>query len=140
MDEESRGLGCLENICVYCERITDAVQKFGSRDAFMNDYVYQAACAFSLLQIGELVKTNYAWLRKVSPKFPWTQYIRFRDFAAHNYETVNNGLLWEGVVTDVEPIREEASRILKFYENRSQETVSKNRKPKRFRLFRRRFC
>ncbi len=66
MDEEVRALRGLKSICNYCEEISFAIRRFGSKDSFLTDYAYQATCAFSLQQIGEIVKTNYSWLRTVA--------------------------------------------------------------------------
>ncbi len=131
MDEEMRALKGLRSICMYCEEISRAMRRFGSKDSFLTDYAYQATCAFSLQQIGEIVKTNYSWLRTEAPNFPWSQYIRFRDFAAHNYENVDYEVLWAGVCDDVTPIWSKAQDILESYEDECQRVESNNLKPKR---------
>lgn len=137
MDEETRALKGLKSICTYCEQISYAVRRFGSKDAFLTDFAYQATCAFSLQQIGELVKVNYSWLRSEDPHFPWSDYIRFRDFAAHNYENVDYDILWMSVSNDVAPIWNEAVRILESHDGDPVEP--KNSKPRRFSLLRRRW-
>ncbi len=124
MDEETRALRGLESICTYCERITHAVHRFGSKDVFLVDYAYQATCAFSLQQIGEIVKTNESWLRSKSPDFYWKGYTRFRDFVAHNYQNVDYDLLWAAVQNDVSPIWDEALNLIERFADQSPEIES----------------
>ena len=87
-------------------------------------------------QIGEFVNVNYSWLKAENPNFPWSDYIRFRDFTAHNYENNDYDILWISVSNDVAPIWNEAVRILESYDGDPVE--SKNSKPRRFSLLRRR--
>ena len=136
MDETARALKGLRSVCTYCEEISRAMRRFGPKDSFLTDYAYQATCAFSLQQIGEIVKTNYSWLRTESPDFPWSQYARFRDFSAHDYENVDYDLLWAGVCDDVVPIWNEALHILESYDG-YHPVESHNSKPRRKGLFRR---
>lgn len=121
MDELTRALRGLESICTYCERITHAVHRFGSKDVFLVDYAYQATCAFSLQQIGEIVKTNESWLRSKSPEFYWKGYTRFRDFVAHNYQNIDYDLLWAAVQNDVSPIWDEALSLIERFANEDRE-------------------
>lgn len=105
---------------------------------FLADFAYQTTCAFSLQQIGELVKVNYSWLRSENPDFPWSDYIRFRDFAAHNYENVDYDILWMSVSNDVAPIWNEAVRILECHDGGDLMNSTKMKsKSRRFGLFRR---
>lgn len=122
MDETSRALNGLKTICAYCEQISYAVHRFGPKDAFLTDFAYQATCAFSLQQIGEVVKVSYSWLKAESPDFPWSEYIRFRDFSAHDYAKVDYELLWNGVCNDVSPIWNEALRILECHDGNRMES------------------
>lgn len=61
------------------------MHRFGSKDSFLTDFAYQATCTSSLQQIGEVVKVNRSWLKAENPDFPWSEYMRFRDFSAHDY-------------------------------------------------------
>ena len=117
MDERTRAIRGLKTICRYCEEISYTMHRFGPKETFMTDFAYQATCAFSIQQIGEIVKTNYPWLKTEDPDFPWSAYIRFRDFAAHNYENVDFDLLWAGICNDVSPIWNKALAILRHYES-----------------------
>lgn len=137
MDEVKRGLKGLNSICAYCEEISYAIRRFGSKDSFLNDFAYQATCAFSMQQIGEIVKTNYSWLRSESPDFPWKGYIRFRDFAAHNYENVDYDVLWDAICNDVSPIWSEATQILERYDGGEINPPLIKSKSRRFSIFRR---
>ena len=85
------------------------------------DYAYQATCAFSLQQIGEIVKTNESWLRSKSPEFYWKGYTRFRDFVAHNYQNIDYDLLWAAVQNDVSPIWDEALSLIERFANEDRE-------------------
>lgn len=130
MDDLRNALTGLQNICSYCEQISYAVHRFGSRDDFMEDYAYQATCAFSLLQIGEIVKTNYDMLIRESPDFQWSDFVRFRDFSAHNYHKVDYDIMWNCIMEDVPLIWNEALVVLERYSDNSHLNVSENRKPK----------
>lgn len=115
MDEYTRALNGLNSICTYCEEIANATHRFGSKESFLTDYAYQATCAFSLQQIGKIVKINYSWLKTEEPKFPWHQYIRFRKFIVRNCEHMDYDVLWAGVCDDVMPIWDMALHILESH-------------------------
>lgn len=52
-----RDIGILRDIVKYCDIVNEAVEMFGSdEEDFLDNKVYQTSTAFSILQIGELVK------------------------------------------------------------------------------------
>ena len=55
-----RDLKDVEAIIEYCYRVDRAMTEFGrDEEDFLDNYVLQSSCAFSLIQIGECVKSLF---------------------------------------------------------------------------------
>lgn len=112
MDDESNTLTGLQNICSYCDKISDLVRRFGSEDVFMEDNMYLDACAYSLFVIGEIVGRDYNRLIRESPDFPWSDFARLGDLSLYEHRKADYAAIWNTVTADVPRMREEASAIL----------------------------
>lgn len=66
--------------------------------AFIEDVKTQKAVIRSYEVIGEICKRLPAELREANPHIDWRRLITFRDFLAHNYETIVMRFVWDAVV------------------------------------------
>lgn len=83
-----------------------------SLDEFVQDIRTYDAVLRNLEIIGEAVKRLPAELREQHPQVPWRQVARFRDRLAHGYRTLDNGIVWSAIQSDVAPLLHEVKKIL----------------------------
>ena len=108
-----RDVRYIETILRYCTNIEEAVHMFGSdEEDFLNNIQFQHSCAFSLLQIGEIVKRISTEQKSKHPAIEWNDIARFRDVLTHNYGKVELPAVWSVIVNDIPPLKEECESIL----------------------------
>jgi len=110
-----RDIKGLEKIIEYCDRIEEVITESGrDEDVFLENYILQSSCAFSLVQIGELVK---GLLRggfcERHPGIEWNKIARFRDVIVHHYGKIDLHLVWKTSVRLVPELRNQCEDILK---------------------------
>ena len=105
----------IEAIIQYCERIDETLVSLGrDEDDFLEDYVLQSSCAFSLIQIGEAVKDLSK--RGISDRYPdieWSSIARFRDIIVHHYGKIDLHVVWKTAVHLVPELKAQCEIILK---------------------------
>ena len=92
--------GSLDRMMDYCDRIAFHMHRFGGKEEFLKDWSYQDACVMILAQIGEEAKRIESWLKSKNT-YGWSDVIRFRDFAYHNYQSTDYSIVWEIISIDV---------------------------------------
>ena len=98
----SRDLQRILKIRDYCLGIQDTIARFGnSPDGFLLDSDYQQSIAFSILQIGELVKRLSDDFLQEYTYIPWSLIAKTRDNYAHHYGTVDFEMVWTTAVDDL---------------------------------------
>lgn len=103
----------LERIIQYCENVEEAVQRFGSdEEDFLENIIFQHACAFEISQIGERVKRLSVELTKRYPEIEWKDIAGFRDILSHEYENVNTTMFWNTIIKDVPKLKKDCEAIL----------------------------
>ena len=107
----------------YCERIVTYRDRFGEKDAFLDDQAYQDACVMILGQIGEETKKIFVWLNSNSD-YPWKDVVRFRDFIYHSYSRMDYNMIWGIIDKDIPAIKKE---LLDLHE--SLDEKDSDRKP-----------
>jgi len=109
----NRDITYLRSIVKYCENIEEAIRTFGNDDEdFLSDVLYQSSCAFSLLQIGEIVKRLTSELRLKYSGTEWSDIAKLRDVISHRYEGINLRLIWEMITSDVPSLKRDCESIL----------------------------
>jgi uncharacterized protein with HEPN domain len=79
--------------------------------AFMTDVKTQKAVIRTYEVIGEICKRLSLALRTAHPEVDWRRLITFRDFLAHNYETIAMRFVWDAVI-DLPTLRAMIETIL----------------------------
>ena len=103
----------IESILQYCNDIEESIQIFGmDEEDFLNSTSFQYSCAFSLLQIGEIVKRLSSDLTIKHSKIEWSNIARFRDVLTHSYGKVELPAVWNVIVNDIPLLKGECKSIL----------------------------
>jgi uncharacterized protein with HEPN domain len=113
MDERSRDIGALKRIILYCDRIQNAKDRFGtSFEIFKEDYDYQSSCAMYILQIGESANRLSTSLKDKHNDIPWRDIIGMRNIFAHDYENIDVEKIWETLWDDIRFLHESCFKIV----------------------------
>jgi len=88
-----RDLDNIQVIIDYCERIIETINRLDEED-FLESYVLQSSCAFSILQIGEAVKRLSMGFAEQHPEVSWNKIAKFRDVLAHRYSGIDLPTVW----------------------------------------------
>jgi len=100
-------LDVLAHILGRCEKIEDTLNRFGVNDfeTFQEDRIYREAVAFSVLQIGELIKKLSLRFRNENDQVPWQEIQRLRNIVVHHYGALDNGMLWNMAHGGIDSLR-----------------------------------
>lgn len=104
----------LTNIIIIIGEIRETVTKFGnSFFSFENDSDYQKSVAFSLTQVGEIIRYNLSGeLKEKYADISWDLYRLFRNDLVHEYNTIDLKEVWYFVQNDLKPLEEYVRYIL----------------------------
>ena len=99
----NRDKSVLQHIKSHCDDIEGFVKRFGKDfDIFTSDKAYFNAVSMGILQIGELAGSlSEEYRAKTSGKIPWSNIKGMRNIVAHDYGSVDEGLLWETAIEDI---------------------------------------
>lgn len=81
-------------------------------DAFIKDEQLKRATCMTAINVGELVKGLTEQTTKKYSNIPWKKIAGFRDIAAHKYETLKMGDVYEVVKQDYPALSEQITKIL----------------------------
>jgi len=97
------------------EYIDDASQyAFGlDYDSFLQDKKSMSACAFAILQIGELAKELGEDIQNQNPAIPWKGIRGMRNRIAHDYKNIDSTVLWDTVETSLPKLKSQLLELLK---------------------------
>ena len=103
---------------VYMRHILDAIGRIEEyvigldRDAFLRTSLVQDGVIRQFEIIGEATKNLSETLKERHPNIPWKDIAGMRDKLIHQYFGVDISAVWETVVLDLSPLKEEISLIL----------------------------
>ena len=83
-----------------------------SLDEFLNDEKLKRAACMTAINVGELVKGLTDQTTKKYCEIPWKQIAGFRDIAAHKYETLKMGDVYDVVKQDYSNLSAQITKIL----------------------------
>lgn len=96
-NEINIGIGFLKNVTI---------------DNFLRNEELKRATCMTAINVGELVKGLTELTTKKYSSIPWKKIAGFRDIAAHKYETLKMGDVYEVVKEDYPVLLEQISKIL----------------------------
>ena len=103
----------LQKIIRYCDEIGLILEKHHfNRDDFENNTEFQFACGMCIIQIGELVTKLTEDFLKTHRNIPWRQIKGMRNIYAHNYDIIDNDMVWESITEEIPDLKEKLKHIL----------------------------
>lgn len=103
----------LEKIIRYCDDISVLIERFGNDFAiYAKDFAYQYACNMCIMQIGELASRLSDEIKMQYPNIPWRVIKAMRNLFAHDYERVDNEMVWSTLKENIPELKENCLQIL----------------------------
>lgn len=103
----------LEKIVRYCDDISILIERFGDEfSIYARDFAYQYACNMCIMQIGELTARLSDEMKLQYPDVPWRIIKAMRNLFAHDYERVDNEMVWSTLKENIPELKESCLRIL----------------------------
>lgn len=102
----------LQKMLRYCDEIDLILKKHHfDREDFENDTEFQFASGMCIIQIGELVAgLDENFIQKHS-EIPWRQIKGMRNIYAHDYDIIDNDMVWETITEDIPKLKEKLQAI-----------------------------
>ena len=99
----NRDQSVLQHIKTHCNDIAGFIERFGKDfGIFTSDKAYFNAVSMGILQIGELSGClSEEYRAKTCGTIPWSNIKGMRNIVAHDYGSVDEGLLWETATEDI---------------------------------------
>jgi uncharacterized protein with HEPN domain len=93
----------------------DAIERFCGTinyDGFLGDELRRSAILQKLIVIGEAAARLSREFRETHPQVEWSDIVRFRNIAVHEYFSVNWKIVWVTATEDVPALRQQVVQIL----------------------------
>ena len=104
---------CIEKIIRHCDEIIQMNRSHGEvREELDTNFEFQYACAMCIVQIGELVSRIDDDIIQSYESIPWRQLKGLRNIYAHDYERIDNDMIWETITVDIPDIKGKLTDIL----------------------------
>ncbi len=100
------------------EHILNAIDTIQSRtagftfDDLTADKVFFAGIVYYTMIIGEAAYMLTSEFREQHSDLPWDQIVSMRHHIVHGYYQVDESIVWEVIQNDLEPLRQQITRIL----------------------------
>ncbi len=101
----------IQKIMSYIDDIEKYVDGFQAKD-FLDDKKTITACAFSVSQIGELVKEITNETINKYTNIPWSSIRGLRNRIVHDYENVDLSVLWGTINISLPDLKEKLKDII----------------------------
>lgn len=102
----------LQKIIGYCDGVAQILEKHHfDKEEFENDREFQFASGMCIIQIGELVTRLGEDFMKRYSDIPWRQIRGMRNIYAHDYDIVDNDMVWETLTEEIPILREKIQKI-----------------------------
>ena len=89
-----------------CDDILKVRSIVSSELDFVNQRILHKSVLYSLLNLGELMKTFTQQEKESVPQIPWTAIIGFRDRAAHGYHNLRLSTAYDVMVNHIPALRD----------------------------------
>ena len=107
----SRDRIIIQKIVGYIDDVEKYVEGIEARD-FLDDKKTITACAFTVSQIGELVKEITDETIEKYPTIPWNSIKGMRNRIVHDYENVDLSVLWGAIRESLPELKNELKDII----------------------------
>lgn len=107
----SRDRIIIQKIIGYIDDVEKYVEGIEARD-FLDDKKTITACAFTVSQIGELVKEITDETIDKYPNIPWNSIKGMRNRIVHDYENVDLSVLWGTIMESLPDLKNELKDII----------------------------
>lgn len=102
----------LQKMLRYCDEIALILKKHHfDREDFENDTEFQFASGMCIIQIGELVAGLDENFMKKYSEIPWRQIKGMRNIYAHDYDIIDNDMVWETITEDIPKLKEKLQAV-----------------------------
>lgn len=101
----------IQKIIVYIDDVEKYVEGLEARD-FLDDKKTITACAFTVSQIGELVKEIDEETINKYTNIPWSSIRGMRNRIIHDYENVDLSVLWGTIKESLPELKDKLKDIL----------------------------
>ena len=101
----------LQKILVYIDDIAQYASGLNF-DSFLQDKKTISACAFGILQIGELAKELSDDIQSQTPAIQWKGIRGMRNRIAHDYKNINYVVIWDVVETSLPILKSQLTTLL----------------------------
>lgn len=101
----------LEDIVASIIKIQRYINGFDFNEFVNNDLVYDAAIR-NLEIIGEASKNLTQEIKERYPATNWRQMAALRNVLAHAYHGIDNEIIWDIVINELEPLKEQVKSML----------------------------
>ena len=104
---EHKDVFILESIVEYCDKIGSVLSDIKNDEkTFLGEGKVQDLCAFYCLQIGENANSLSDTFKLANAEIDWRGIIGLRHNIAHEYGTIDAGILWNILQDEVPPLRQ----------------------------------
>ncbi len=102
----------LRKMIDYCNEVERILRKHSfDSDEFENDAEFQFACGMCIIQIGELVGRLSEDFINRYPNIPWRQIKGMRNIYAHEYDIIDNEIVWETITEEIPELKKKLEFI-----------------------------
>lgn len=106
MKQAERDQDQLAIIARYCERLDEAVARFGnSYEAFEADTVFQDSSSLCIIQIGEAVNRLSGEFKAAHPEIEWERVYGMRCHLVHGYDSFDAEIAWDAIENHLPPLK-----------------------------------
>ena len=103
----------LKKMIKYCDEVAQMLEKHNfSREDFDNNSEFQFAAGMCIIQLGELISRLDDNFIERYPEVPWRQIKNMRNIYAHDYEIVDNDIMWRTITVKIPELKEQLQEIL----------------------------
>ena len=101
----------IQKIIEYIDDVEKYVYGLEAKD-FLDDKKTITACAFTVSQIGEIVKEISSETMSKYPAIPWNSIKGMRNRIVHDYENVDLSVLWGTIKESLPELKEKLQDII----------------------------
>ena len=101
----------IQKIIGYIDDVEQYIKGLEAKD-FLDDKKTITACAFTVSQIGEIVKEIENETMEKYPNIPWNSIKGMRNRIVHDYENVDLSVLWATIKESLPELKEKLKEII----------------------------